>query len=134
MEQKKRRLFQAVLREKMDAGEKVKDFYNKNPFPGFELNKFNSKEDLWIHASDFARIIDRSIPENSSVLDVGCGTAQLAGFLSIRRKKVFGIDFSDNSLKKADELKKKLKLDSLTLKKIYLLNEKEIESIAPGSK
>ncbi len=113
----------------MNAGEKVKEFYNKTPFPGFELKKFNSKKELKITASSFAETLDRSIPENASVIDVGTGTGQLAGLLSLRRKKVMGIDFSENSLNQAKKLKEKLKLNSLELKKIDLLNDKEIEAI-----
>jgi len=113
----------------MDKGEKVKKFYDKNPFPDFELNKFNSKEDLKLAAFPFAKILDRSIPENASIIDIGTGTGQLSAFLSLKRKNVFGTDFSETSLNKARALKEKLKLDSLTLKKVDLMNEKEIENI-----
>ncbi|MBI2653401.1 class I SAM-dependent methyltransferase [Candidatus Woesearchaeota archaeon] len=110
-------------------GEKVQNFYNKTPFPDYELDKFNSKDDLVISAYPFAKILDRSIPQNATVIDVGTGTGQLSAFLSLRRKCVWGIDFSDSSLNKARQLKEKLKLDSWHLKKVDILDSKQIEAI-----
>lgn len=110
-------------------GQKVQQFYNKTPFPDFELERFNRKEDLEFSAYPFARILDRSIPSTSSIVDVGTGTGQLSSFLSLKRKKVLGIDFSDSSLNKAKKLKKKLGLNSLHIEKVNILNSKEIEKL-----
>lgn len=100
-----------------EIGNIVQQFYNKTPFPDYELERFKSKEDLKITAYPFAKILDRSIPEDASVIDVGTGTGQLSAFLSLRRKCVWGIDFSDTSLNKAKALKQKLGLDTWHLKK-----------------
>lgn len=110
-------------------GEKVQQFYNKTPFPDYDLARFNSKKDLKLAMYPFAQILDRSIPENASIIDVGTGTGQLSAFLSLRRKKVWGIDFSDSSLNKAKNLKEKLNLDSWYLKKVDILNSEEIEKL-----
>lgn len=113
----------------INIDQKVKNFYNKTPFPNYELSRFNSKEDLKIFASLFARILDRSIPKDASVIDVGTGTGQLPAFLSLRRNCVYGIDFSDTSLKKAQALKRKLSLDSWHLKKVDILDVRQIEEL-----
>src|SRR3989344_8791996 len=113
----------------MKTGEKVRAFYNATPFPDYELSRFNDREDLKISAYSFAKVLDRSIPKDASIIDVGTGTGQLSAFLSLRRKCVWGIDFSDSSLKKALALKKKLNLDSWHLKKVDLLDTKQIEEI-----
>jgi len=110
-------------------GQQVKDFYNKTPFPDYELDRFNSKEDIILSSYPFARILDRSIPANASVIDVGTGTGQLSALLSLRRKCVWGIDFSDSSLNKARALKKKLNLDSWNLKTVDILDDKQIEDV-----
>jgi 2-polyprenyl-3-methyl-5-hydroxy-6-metoxy-1,4-benzoquinol methylase len=110
-------------------GQAVQQFYNKTPFPDYELERFNQKEDLLIAAYPFARILDRSIPTGASVIDVGAGTGQLSAFLSVRRECVWGIDFSDGSLHKAHQLKEKLKLDTWHLKKVDLLDIEQIEAI-----
>lgn len=111
------------------VGKKVQQFYNKMPFPDYELDRFNLKEDLEIYAYPFAKILDRSIPDDASIIDVGTGTGQLSAFLSLRRKCVWGIDFSDTSLNKARSLKDKLKLDTLYLEKVDILDNKQIDSL-----
>ena len=111
------------------VGKKVQNFYNKTPFPNYELSRFNSKEDLKIAASSFAQILDRSIPKDATIIDVGTGTGQLSAFLSLRRECVYGIDFSDASLNKAKALKEKLKLKYLHLKKVDILDEKQINQL-----
>jgi len=112
-----------------EAGKRVQEFYNKTPFPDYKLERFTTKEDLRLAAYPFAEILDRSIPEDASIIDVGTGTGQLSAFLSLRRKCVWGIDFSDGSLAKARKLKEQLKLKSWTLKKVDLLDEKQIDAI-----
>ncbi|MBN1645421.1 class I SAM-dependent methyltransferase [Candidatus Woesearchaeota archaeon] len=111
------------------VGKKVSEFYNKSPFPDFSLDRFNSKEDLRITAYPFAKILDRSIPEDASIIDVGTGTGQLSALLSLRRKNVWGIDFSEGSLKKAIALKNKYKLDSYHLKIVDILDVDQIRSV-----
>ncbi len=93
-----------------DVGSVVQGFYNKTPFPDYDLSRFNCTDDLVANAWSFAEILDRSIDEKASVVDVGTGTGQLSAFLSLRRKNVLGIDFSDSSLNKARALKQKLSL------------------------
>lgn len=110
-------------------GNKVQNFYNKSPFPDYEISNFSSKDDLNLSAWSFAKILDRSIPEAASIIDVGTGTGQLSAYLSLRRREVYGIDFSDSSLNKAKKLKSKLNLKSLHLEKIDILDYKEIKKI-----
>ncbi len=110
-------------------GARVQAFYNHTPFPDYELNKFESKQDLVAAASAFGPILDRSIPADASVIDVGTGTGQLAALLSLRRSTVWGVDFSDTSLAKAVALKKKLGLDSLTLRKLDILDPAQVDGI-----
>lgn len=108
---------------------KVQQFYNKTPFLNYELDRFNNEGDLKVLAYPFAKILDNSIPQEASVIEVGTGTGQLSAFLSLRRKCVWGIDFSDGSLDKARALKQKLNLDSWYLKNVNILDNKQIEAI-----
>lgn len=110
-------------------GKSVQQFYNKTPFPDYELDRFNSKEDLKNYSYLFLRLLDRSIPEDASVIDIGTGTGQISAFLSLRRKCVWGVDFSDSSLDKAKALKKKLGLDTWHLKNVDVLDVKQIKEI-----
>jgi 2-polyprenyl-3-methyl-5-hydroxy-6-metoxy-1,4-benzoquinol methylase len=110
-------------------GQKVQNFYNKTPFPDYDLSRFTTKEDLELSAWSFAQILDQSIPKDASIIDVGTGTGQLSAYLSLRRKCVYGIDFSDHSLSKAKALKQKLQLDSWNLRKVDILDPQQIKEI-----
>ena len=104
----------------------VQEFYNKTPFPDYDLDRFNSKEDLRVSAYSFAEILNRSIPKEASIIDVGTGTGQLSAYLSLNRKCVWGIDFSDSSLNKARALKEKINLKNYHLKKVDITKEIKI--------
>ncbi len=45
----------------------VQGFYNKIPFPDYDLSKFNSKEDRTLAIYPFAKILDRSKAASSSL-------------------------------------------------------------------
>lgn len=113
----------------MSIRERVQEFYNEAPFPDYDLARFNSKYDLIKSASLLAQVINHSIPRNASIIDIGTGTGQLSAFLSLERDRVWGIDFSDASLNKAKALKQKLDLQNWHLRKVDILDVKQIESI-----
>ena len=110
-------------------GQAVQDFYDETPFPDYDLERFNVREDLASIAYPFAQILDRSIPVDASVIDVGTGTGQLSAYLSLRREKVWGIDFSDGSLSKAHGLKEKLDLRTWCLQKVDILDSTQVRAI-----
>ena len=107
----------------------VADFYDKYPFPGYDITKYNFKDDLFKNANAYARALDMQIPLDASVADLGCGTGQLACLLAAKGRRVFGGDFSPASLDAARALKDKLHLDTLTLAPLDLLNLED----APGT-
>ena len=72
----------------------VNRFYEKNPFPGFNIIKYSYSEDLRQHASWFGKLLDDQIPYHAKILDAGCGTGLLANFLSLKDRFVLGIDYS----------------------------------------
>lgn len=111
------------------TGAKVQRFYNRTPFPDFDLKRFPTREALRAVSYPFSRALDASIPLDATVIDIGTGTGQLAALLALSRKNVWGIDFSDSSLKKARDLKEKLQLNTLILRKVDILNTKEIDDI-----
>ena len=110
-------------------GQAVQRFYNQTPFPDYALERFEDKNDLICSAYPFATILDRSIPDHASIVDVGTGTGQLSALLSLRRKNVLGIDFSESSLNKASQLKDKLNLDTWQLKKVDILDAEQIKAV-----
>ena len=55
----------------------------------------------------YARALDRAIPYNTTVLEVGCGTGQLANFLGVSMRRVIGTDMCMNSLRLGEEFRRK---------------------------
>lgn len=92
----------------------IKAFYNRFPFPGYEVDEYYTINGLTERASPYVRAIDAQIPEQVRILDIGCGTGQFTALLSIKQRQVTGIDLSANSIKKAVELKERLHLPNVT--------------------
>lgn len=91
---------------KGDVTDAVKLFYEKTPFPNYE--EFENLGDLMQKAQRgiFARLLNGQVPFNIRVLEVGCGTGQLANFLAIAHRTVFATDICLNSLKLGENFRK----------------------------
>lgn len=94
--------------------EDIKDFYNRFPFPGYEVDEYYTIGGLYERASPYVRAIDEEMPLGARILDIGCGTGQFAALLSARGRDVIGVDLSPNSIKKANRLKERLGLTCVT--------------------
>ncbi|MBI3784960.1 MAG: class I SAM-dependent methyltransferase [Deltaproteobacteria bacterium] len=100
----------------------VNEFYEANPFPGFDAGKYETRQDLVTRASWYARRLDAEIPFDAKVVDVGCGTGQLACFLALKKRAVLGIDYSQHSLDLAQTLKERLALKTVDFRRRNLLD------------
>jgi SAM-dependent methyltransferase len=106
----------ATLTTLTPVGQKVQAFYEANPFPAFDLDKYRTRDDVRERASPYVRLLDRQLPHTARIADIGCGTGQLVNFLALREKRdVTGVDFSSVSLGYARALKDRLGLPNLTL-------------------
>ena len=76
----------------------VRRFYERAPFPGYPPH--DSLEPLRARAerSAFPRLIDRTIPGDARIVEVGCGTGQLCLFLARADRVVVGADSTRASL------------------------------------
>jgi 2-polyprenyl-3-methyl-5-hydroxy-6-metoxy-1,4-benzoquinol methylase len=106
----------------------VKSLYEKYPYPS---RKITTKEELKYFAKWAARIIkkDESFWKGKKILELGCGTGELANALALFGAKVTAIDFSSTSIKKARKLAKQLgngKKITFLEKNILHLEEKEL--------
>jgi SAM-dependent methyltransferase len=82
-----------------DVTEKVKAFYEETPFPNYdEHDSLRSLIDK-ARRGIYAQRLDNTIPYNTTVLEVGCGTGQLSNFLGIGLRRVIGADLCLNSLR-----------------------------------
>ena len=90
------------LRSAVDAQtDRVRKFYERSPFPGYPER--DSVE--WLRAraerSEFARMLDRAIPADATVIEVGCGTGQMSLYLAHASRRIVGADLSRASLRLA---------------------------------
>ena len=93
--------------------EVVRRFYERAPFPNYPSYLTLS----WLRAraqrSEFARLIDRAIPGDARVLEIGCGTGQMSLYLARDHRVVIGVDLSRVSLRLAVEAVQRFELDQV---------------------
>jgi SAM-dependent methyltransferase len=77
----------------------VREFYSAAPFPGYPPNDSLS----WLRAragrSDFAKLLDDSIPGDARIAEIGCGTGQTSLYLARADRQVVALDLSREALK-----------------------------------
>lgn len=88
-----------------DVTEKVKAFYEETPFPNYELLETSADLVQKANKSYFANILNQQIPFGARVIEIGCGTGQMANYLGIVNRNVFGTDLCLNSLKLAESFR-----------------------------
>ena len=98
----------------------VKELYEKYPYPnrGFETQKESLRYVTWV-----SKIFGKDINywKGKTVLELGCGTGELANGLSACGANIIAIDLSKNSISKANLLKKKLKNKNVTFENKNIL-------------
>jgi 2-polyprenyl-3-methyl-5-hydroxy-6-metoxy-1,4-benzoquinol methylase len=106
----------------------VKELYEKYPYPS---RKINDKTSAQKYATWVSKILDEknSFWKGKKVLELGCGTGELANGLSLCGANVYAIDFSSSSIKKAKELSEKLGTN-VTFEEKNILNFKSTKSDA----
>ncbi|HUJ28329.1 MAG TPA: class I SAM-dependent methyltransferase [Myxococcales bacterium] len=90
------------LRVPSDARtEAVREFYLRAPFPNYPPRDSLSALRARAGRSAFARRLDRSLPGDAVIAEIGCGTGQLSLFLASADRVVVGADLSRASLELA---------------------------------
>ena len=93
----------------------VKKFYTKYPFPNY--NEFDDIERFIKVAkkNHLSKLLSQQLGDNKKILEIGCGTGQLTNYLAATTfsKKIYGTDLSLNSLKLANDFKKKNNLSNI---------------------
>src|SRR5688572_25768375 len=79
--------------------EAVRRFYSEAPFPGYGLHDTLMTLRARGARSTFARLLDQAIPAGARVLDLGCGTGQMALYLAAAgNRDVVAADLTGASL------------------------------------
>src|SRR5947208_2160919 len=93
--------------------EVVRRFYEGAPFPGYPPRASLS----WLRAraerSEFARLMDRAIPADARVVEIGCGTGQMSLYLARADRVILAADLARASLKLGAEIAQRFKLDQV---------------------
>jgi len=79
--------------------ETVRRFYHAAPFPGYGPRPSLSGLRARAERSSFARVLDRAIPGDARIVEVGCGTGQMCLYLARADRIVVGADLTRASLK-----------------------------------
>jgi ubiquinone/menaquinone biosynthesis C-methylase UbiE len=106
-----------------EVAAKIRTFYESCSFPGYESSETLLSLSEKARKGVYARVLDEQLPLGVRVLDAGCGTGQLAIFLSAMHRQVVGADFSFNSLSQGNQFKKKWQLSNMNFVQMDLLQE-----------
>jgi len=112
-----------------DVTEAVKAFYEKTPFPNYDEHDTLRSLIEKARSGIYARRLDESIPQNCDVLEVGCGTGQLANFLGAACRRVVGSDLCLNSLKLGEAFRREHELERVRFVQMNLFRP----AFAPAS-
>jgi SAM-dependent methyltransferase len=89
----------------------VRKFYERAPFPGYPPRDSLAALRARAGRSAFAALLDRSIPGDARVVDVGCGTGQMCLYLARAERVVVGVDVTRASLALGAAAAKRFNLD-----------------------
>lgn len=92
----------------------VREFYMDDPFPNY--NSFDTLDKFieLMSANTYIQSILKLLKPNDSILEFGCGTGQLGNYLSaMSYSNIIGTDLTINSLKIANDFKKKNNLKGI---------------------
>src|SRR2546421_9589351 len=84
-----------------DRTDAVRRFYERAPFPGYPPHDSLHALRARAERSPFPRLIDRAIPGDARIVDVGCGTGQMCLFLARADRVIVGADMTRESLRLA---------------------------------
>ncbi len=91
--------------------EAVRRFYDAAPFPAYPPRDSLQALQARAERSAFARLLDRAIPGDARVVEVGCGTGQMSLFLARADRLVVGADLARASLRLGAEAARRFGLD-----------------------
>ena len=118
------------LRIASDVGvDVVRRFYEHAPFPGYPENDSLSSLRARAERSEFARLLDQTIPGNARILEIGCGTGQMSLYLTRADRLVIGADLTRASLELATAAARRFNLDRV----LFVETDLHRPGLRPGS-
>jgi SAM-dependent methyltransferase len=109
--------------------EAVRAFYSEAPFPAYPARDSPG----WLRAraerSEFARLLDRAIPGDARVVDLGCGTGQMALYLATADRIVVGADLTRASLRMAEAARERFGVS----RALFVETDLRVPGLRPGA-
>ncbi|MDH3211937.1 MAG: methyltransferase domain-containing protein [Myxococcales bacterium] len=102
-----------AIADDADVTDSVKAFYEETPFPNYQDHESVRSLIEKSRRGGYGHDLQQAIPFNSDVLEVGCGTGQLANFLGVSCRRVVGSDLCLNSLRLGEEFRRDHSLDRI---------------------
>jgi SAM-dependent methyltransferase len=91
--------------------EAVRRFYEHAPFPGYPPRESLQALRARAERNAFARLVDRAIPGDARIVEIGCGTGQMCLYLARADRVVIGADLTRASLLLGAAAARRFKLD-----------------------
>jgi SAM-dependent methyltransferase len=79
--------------------ELVRAFYDASPFPNYPPGDSLARLRSRAERSRFARLLDRSIPGDAAIAEIGCGTGQMSLYLARADRRIVALDLSREALR-----------------------------------
>ena len=92
--------------------QKIRRFYEHYSFPGYDAIDTTDTLQRKAEHNLYISLVNQQLPQTATVLEIGCGTGQLANLLGITNRRVIGVDLSFNSLKLAQNFKRQEFIDT----------------------
>jgi len=93
----------------------VRRFYEQAPFPGYPPRDSLSWLRKRAERSEFARRLDRAIPADARIVEIGCGTGQMSLYLATANRIVVAADVARAPLRLAAHAARRFGLDRVQL-------------------
>jgi SAM-dependent methyltransferase len=91
--------------------ETVRRFYDRAPFPGYPPRDTLHGLRARAERSVFATRLDRAIPADARIVEIGCGTGQMSLYLARADRAVVGADLARASLAMAAAAARRYRID-----------------------
>jgi SAM-dependent methyltransferase len=89
----------------------VRQFYEGSPFPGYPPHDDLHALRVRAEHNRFAQLVDRALPGDARIVEVGCGTGQMCLYLARADRIVIGADLTRASLRLGREAAGRFGLD-----------------------
>lgn len=109
--------------------ETVRRFYDESPFPGYPPHDNPAALRARAERSRFAQLLDRAIPADARIVEIGCGTGQMSLYLARANRVVVAADISGGALRLGHAAAGRFGIRSVT----FVQTDLHCAGVKPGS-